>query len=158
MERGIPGTSGEVSADHVHDEEEIARIETALASLEQAEWPARTAAAQRLYRRLAIFVAENFVHMDMEETAHNAVLWSTYTDLELAEIEQTIVASLSPEEMSGILRWMVPAMSAPERAGLFTGMRMNAPGEVVDRLLAFVKPHLSDRDWIKLCAATAPFN
>ncbi len=157
MERAIPGTSGEVVAEHVHHEEEIARIETALTGLERAEWTARPAAAQGLYRRLALFVAENFVHMNREETAHNAVLWSTYTDLELAEIEQTIVASLSPDEMAEILRRMVPAISAPERAAMFTGMRLNAPGEVVDQLLAIVKPHLSNRDWIKLCEATGPF-
>lgn len=157
MERAIPGTSGQIAAEHVHHEEELARIETALAGLERAEWTARPAAAQRLYRHLVLFVAENFVHMNREETAHNAVLWSTHTDLELAEIEQTIVASLSPDEMAEILRQMVPAISAPERAALFTGMRLNAPSEVVDQLLAIVQPHLSNRDWIKLCAATGPF-
>ena len=32
---------------------------------------------------LALFIADNFQHMHVEETAHNAVLWARYTDAEL---------------------------------------------------------------------------
>jgi hypothetical protein len=158
MEKAIPGTSAEISAEHAHHEKEMALIDTELSGFEQAAPLASAAAGQRLYRRIALFVAENIVHMDAEETGHNAVLWATYTDQEIAEIEQTIVASISPEDMSAFLRWMVPAMTAPERAAMFTGMRLNAPSSVVDGILAVVRPYLSVGDWQKLCAATGPFN
>ncbi|MFN0304137.1 MAG: hypothetical protein ACKVQU_27710 [Burkholderiales bacterium] len=158
MEQAIPGTPVAIAGDHLHHERAIASIETELRGLEHAEWSARATAAQRLYRRIALFVADNFVHMHTEETEHNAVLWATYTDHEIAEIEQTIVASHAPEELAEVLRWMVPAMSSPERAAMFTRMRMNAPTGVVDHLLGVVKPYLSDGDWNKLCAATGPFS
>ncbi len=156
MERAIPGSTQTIATEHVHHERAIALIEGDLRGLEQAQALARAAAAQRLYRRLALFVAENFEHMNVEETEHNAVLWATCSDPEIAEIEQTIIAAHSPEDMVEVLRWMVPAMAAPERAAMFTGIRMNAPAEVFQMLLGAVRPHLSERDYVKLCAAIGP--
>jgi hypothetical protein len=158
MERAIPGSTQTIATEHVHHERAIALIENDLRGLEQAQALARAAAAQRLYRRLALFVAENFEHMNVEETEHNAVLWATHTDAEIAEIEQTIIAAHAPEDLVAVLRWMVPAMAAPERAAMFTGIRMNAPVEVFQMLLGVVRPCLSERDYAKLCAAIAPMS
>jgi hypothetical protein len=158
MERAIPGSSQAIGEDHVHHERAIALIDNELRGLEQAPSIGRPGATQRLYRRLALFFAENFAHMNVEETEHNAVLWATHSDPKIGEIEQAIVSSMPPEEMAIVLRWMVPAMSAPERAALFTGIRMNAPAAVVEGLLSMVRPHLSPRDWAKLCAAIGPLN
>jgi hypothetical protein len=94
--------------------------------------------------------------MHVEETANNAVLWATHTDEEIAEIEQAIVASVSPETMAAFLRWAVPAMTPAERARLFTGIQSGAPREVLDRMLGTSRPHLSERAWTKLMAALAP--
>lgn len=158
MERAIAGSTQTIATEHVHHERAIALIESDLRGLEQAQTLARAAAAQRLYRRLALFIAENLEHMNKEETEHNAVLWATYTDAEIAEIEQTIIAAHSPQDMADVLRWMVPAMSAPERAAMFTGIRMNAPTEVLATLLGVVRPYLTARDYAKLCAAIGPIS
>ena len=45
--------------------------------------PALSQRAHCAYRRLSRFVAENFEHMLVEETRHNAALWELYTDAEL---------------------------------------------------------------------------
>lgn len=156
MERAIPGSTQTIATEHVHHERVIALIESDLRGLEQAQSLARAAAAQRLYRRLALFLAENLEHMNTEETEHNAVLWATHTDAEIAEIEQTIIASHSQQDMVEVLRWMVPAMSAPERAAMFTGIRLNAPSDVFEGLLGVVRPYLCERDYAKLCAAIGP--
>jgi hypothetical protein len=47
-------------------------------------------------------------------------------------------------------------MTPAERAGLFTGIQSGAPREVLERMLATARPHLSERDWTKLMAALAP--
>jgi hypothetical protein len=73
--------------------------------------PQRTAALGRLYRALALFVADNFQHMQVEETAHNAVLWAAYRDDELMAIEQAIVASIPPDAMAEALHWFLPALT-----------------------------------------------
>jgi iron-sulfur cluster repair protein YtfE (RIC family) len=156
MEARRPGSARETAKDHEDHVRALETLETDVLALERAQPGVRGEAARRLYDRLAGFVAENFVHMHDEETGNNAVLWATYADEELAEIQQAIVASLPPEKMALFLRWMVPAMSPAERAGLLAGIQLGAPREVFDRVLATARPHLTEREWTKLMAALAP--
>ncbi len=77
----------------------ISRLRAAASDLLAASRGAMQAeAALRLYRQLALFVGENFAHMHVEETLHNQVLWSCYSDEELRALEGSIVASLPPSE------------------------------------------------------------
>ena len=113
----------------------------------------RAAAAARLYRRLAAFVGENLIHMEVEETEHNRILWETHDDVEIIALEQAIVASSTREQVGLILRWMVPHITPAERAALFMGMRKTAPPQVMDGALSAVKPHLDASEWHKLMIA-----
>lgn len=156
MEGRRPGSARETAKEHEDHVLAIEAIEADALAVERAQPGPRAEAARRLYHRLAMFVAENLEHMHAEETANNAVLWATYTDEELAEIQHAIVASLHPGKMAAFIRWMVPAMSPAERAGLLGGIQLGAPREVFDRVLATARPHLTDREWAKLMAALAP--
>ena len=156
MEARRPGSASPVAAEHVHHEEAIERLAADILAVERSTGEARAAAALTLYRRLALFVAENLEHMHVEETENNAVLWAAYTDEELREIEQMLLASVPPQWLAVFLRWMVPAMSPAERGGLMTGIQSGAPAEVFRGILAMVRPHLGERDWAKLMAAIAP--
>ena len=49
--------------------------------------------ALRVQRQLALFVAENLHHMQIEETTHNDLLWESYSDAEIQANEQRLVAS-----------------------------------------------------------------
>lgn len=118
--------------------------------------PAQAQAAQALYRQLAVFVAENFLHMHIEETEHNQVLQAGYSDVELMALEERIVAAIPPEENLAALRWMVPALTPAERAQLLGGMQTGAPAPVFAAALDAVRPHLDARDWTKLEEALAP--
>ena len=68
-------------------------------------------------------MAENLEHMHHEETEHNAVLWDAYSDAELEAIERALIASVAPDEMAAVARWMLPAMTAPDRAAKLTEMQ-----------------------------------
>ena len=103
-----------------------------------------------LYRQLDLFVADNFQHMQIEETDHNAVLRHGYTDSQLGALEQRIVASQPPAEAMNTLRWMVPALPASERLGLLRGMQAAAPAPVFCAALDTVRPHLGAHDWNRL--------
>jgi hypothetical protein len=83
-------------------------------------------------------------------TAHNAVLWSRYTDAELLALHDALVASIPPQEMMSVIRWMVPYMNAAERAGMLLGMKANAPAPAFQAALETVRPHLTQREWEKL--------
>jgi hypothetical protein len=156
MEARRPGSAADRAGEHADHAQAFERLEADVRAVERAQPDARAAAALHLYRDLAVFVAENLEHMHAEETAHNAVLWATHGDEEIAEIQHAIVASIHPEAMAVFMRWMIPAMTPAERAGLLGGIQLNAPREVLERILATVRPHLGERDWTKLMAAIAP--
>ena len=153
MEARRPASSARTAQDHVGHERAIGEIEADVRAVESVSGEVRTVAAAKLYRHLAVFVAENFTHMEVEETENNAVLWATHTDAELMAIEQAIVASIPPEQKAVTLRWMAPSLTPCERAGLFTGLKRNVPDEIFASMLTLVKPHLGNRDWSKLMAA-----
>ncbi len=137
-----------------HDHEEHRRAIEALgqllAALREARPAVRPLAAQQLYRELALFVAENFRHMHVEETAHNAVLWARYTDAELEAIHDGLVASIAPAKLMRFARWLVPFLNPAERLGLLSDMRAKAPAAAFEAILDTVRPHLAPREWARL--------
>jgi len=140
------GVSDRIAAEHREHLDAIATLSAQAAALRAGPEPA---AAHRLYRQLAAFIADNLEHMEVEETRHNQALWAAYGDAELREIEGRILASIGPQEMSQWLRWMIPALSPAERALLITSM----PEAVRAPVLATARSLLDDAAWAKLCRA-----
>ena len=101
-------------------------------------------------------MAENLEHMHHEETAHNALLWEAYSDAELQAIERALVASVAPDEMAVVARWMLPAMTAADRAAKLTEMQPALPPQAFAGIMAMLKGQLSERDWYKLGSALGP--
>jgi hypothetical protein len=155
MEARSPGSSRTTATDHVDHERAFAALKSDVQALEQALPARRAAAALHLYRQLAVFVAENFLHMHTEETENTALLWQTHTDAELVDLHQRIVKSIPPTDMAVYLRWMVPAMSPSERAAMLGNMRQGMPAETFAGVIATVRPHLREREWDKLSRALA---
>lgn len=146
IEAGRGGASERIAAEHREHLETIATLRAQAAALRAAPGPA---AAHRLYRQLAAFVAENFEHMDVEETRHNQALWGAYSDAELQAIEGRILASIGPQEMGQWLHWMLVAFSPAERAQLVAGL----PPEARAPVLAQARALLDGTAWAKLSAA-----
>ena len=144
------GGSEAVANDHIEHLEHIGQLRALVQALAQAAGGTRAVLAQQLYRQLALFVAENFRHMDVEETAHNAVLWARYTDAELIELHDALVASIPPGEMMRYVRWLVPFMNPAERLALTTDMRAKAPAPAFAAVLDCTRPHLTAGEWAKL--------
>lgn len=144
------GDSARIAAEHDDHLEAVSGLQAELAALQALPTPA---AAHRFYRHLARFVGENLEHMNVEETAHNQSLWAAYSDAELMAIHQRILASVEPELMTLVLRWMVPAMTPAERAGMLGAMQQQMPPEAMRGVLETVRPHLDDRGWHKLSRA-----
>lgn len=116
IEARRPGGSQRMAEEHRQHLAAIAALRSDAGHLQQSAPAGRPALALRLYRHLALFVADNFAHMHHEETVHNATLWALYTDAELAALHDRLLASLPPQEMAATLRWMLPALSPAERA------------------------------------------
>jgi len=156
LEARRPGACAKLALEHAHHERSIAALEEAAREMALVSGEARAAAMLALYRALALFLAENFEHMHVEETDMNALLWEACDDAELVAIERAIVASIAPAEAMLVARWMLPALDAAERAAKLATMQANAPREAFAGVLAMLKQQLSERDWYKLGAALGP--
>ncbi|MGE0330572.1 MAG: hemerythrin domain-containing protein [Ramlibacter sp.] len=150
LEARATGASAVIAHEHDDHLAHISRLAGAATALLGRPTAQRAAAVLALYRDLSLFIAENFHHMHVEETAHNAVLWARYTDAELEAIHDALVASIPPEEMMRIVRWLVPFMNPAERAALLADMRAKAPEPVFHAVLDAARPHLTQREWTKL--------
>ena len=153
MEARAPGASARIAHEHDDHLHHISSLKQQVAVLCASESAGAPALAQQLYLALTLFVAENFQHMHMEETAHNAVLWARYTDAELVDIHNALVASIPPADMLFSLRWLVPYMNPAERAGLLLDIQAHAPAPAFAAALDVVRPHLTHMEWAKLSRA-----
>ena len=152
IEAAQPGTTQRVQDEHVQHLRAIVALEAEAVALRV--FPNATQAL-RLYRHVALFVAQNFEHMHVEETAHNEVLWAGYDDAAIAEIEQRIVAQSTPQQRALVLRWMTPALPPLERAQRFGSLRASLPRTAFVAMLDIAREVLDDRAWAKLSDALA---
>ncbi|QDZ27978.1 hemerythrin domain-containing protein [Noviherbaspirillum sp. UKPF54] len=153
MEARQPGSACTISSEHVHHESALERLSTLASAVEGAQDEVRSGAIADLYRELGLFIADNLAHMHIEETGNNAVLWATHSDEEIIGIEQALVASIPPDESLATMRWMIPALSARERAEKLALIRRHVPPPAFDALLDVARENLSKRDWSKLADA-----
>lgn len=153
MEARSPGSTTSIAHEHVEHRRALQALEADVAAVQAAQGPACMAAAQRLYRNLARFVAENLEHMEQEETQNNAVLWAAYTDAELQQLHEALLQSVPPPELMVYLRWILPSVSHAERVATLEGLRQGAPAEAFQAVLAMTRPLLPARDWAKLARA-----
>lgn len=154
MEQRVPGSAAQCSREHI---QHTAHIEALSACLDRAlrlQDAAQAASAWlSLYHALSLFVADNYEHMLLEEREHNAVLWRHFSDEELIEIHDALLASIPVEEMALCFRWILPHLSHPERVAMMGGMRQGMPAEVFASQLDLARPLLNARAWHKLQAA-----
>jgi hypothetical protein len=150
IEARASGASAAIAHDHQDHIREIAQLRDGALALRALDPAYRPAAAHALYRALAEFVADNMLHMNVEETAHNAVLWSRYADQELQAIHGALVAAIPPQEMMTALRWMLPFLTPNERLGMLSGIRAQAPAPAFAAILDVVRPQLTSKAWAQL--------
>lgn len=153
MEARQPRGASRTADDHLEHHESIDALQTDANALRAAPEAERMALALRLYRHLALFVAENFQHMHFEETHNNGVMWAHYSDAEIIDLHHRLLASIPPAENLQTARWMVPALSPAERAMVVGGMKASAPAPAFEAALEVIRPHLDDTAWNKLARA-----
>jgi hemerythrin-like domain-containing protein len=153
MEARRAGSTAATGHDHVEHRCALAELHTLIDAVRRETSVERETAVSRLYTRLALFVAENLEHMNVEERENMAVLWVEYTDEELAALDAEIVAHVPPPAKAVAMRWMMVALCHAERVHMLSEMRRAAPPEVFEAVLAIARSNLGARDWTKLAAA-----
>jgi hypothetical protein len=153
IEARRPGAAGTLEEEHAEHLESIHALEEEAVALRAAPAGERPALTARLYRHLALFVAENLHHMHGEETSGHAVLWDCYSDAELADIHQRILAGVAPELRMQVAPLMAAALSPQELTAVLLDMQAKAPPPAFDATLNMVRRLLDDRRWNKVAAA-----
>jgi hypothetical protein len=153
IEARQPAGAKRTADDHVEHIETIAALREETAALRRAKAQTQPVLAHRLYHHLALFVAENFQHMHIEETANNAALWALYSDAELLEIHARLLAGIPPAKELLVARWMIPALCPMERAAIMGHAKTAMPPEAFLGVLSHLQPHMDAPGWSKLTAA-----
>jgi hypothetical protein len=96
------------------------------------------------------FTAFNLQHMNREETIINEALWQHYADQDIAAIEKTIVASLTPEQSEFSANWMMRGLNNAEIADWLKKVQAGAPEMVFNGLCAVAARELPIERWITI--------
>jgi hypothetical protein len=137
IEALLPGASTCVADQHEDHLKDIARLRDEASCLEAEVDPTtRRVLAVRLYRQLALFIADNFQHMHLEETANNAALRDLYTDESIIKLHDRLLASVAPDAHLALLRWTFPAMTPAERSDMLSNAAKRMPADAFRVLLA----------------------
>jgi hypothetical protein len=146
MEARRRGAACVTANQHVEQEEMFERIDSLILSVERTAGRVREENLLNLYRALALFVADNFTHMHVEELDNNEALWSLFTDDELRQLHGQIMKSIEPAKKALMLRWMLPFVAPPERTEILAGLRQAMPQQAFEELLSAIRPHLREKD------------
>jgi len=155
MDARRPGSSHKTASDHDQHLSAIDMLTRDIGRVRASTGAERRSRLLALYQHLSSFVAENFEHMLVEESYNNAVLWDLYTDTEIQQIEQNLVASIPPQQSAEVMRHMVPAISQPERIEMLGQMRAAMPVEAFRGVFEMVLPLVPQADRPRLEAALA---
>lgn len=147
LEARRPDSTAELERQHEEHCDDFERLERAIATVECATRPERTAAGRQLYLTFTTFVAADLAHMHEEETQVFAELCALFGDEELQALEMAIIAELTPAENIAFMRLIIPAVSRAERTELLAGIRAAAPPEAFLAILEHaVRPTLSPEE------------
>jgi hypothetical protein len=99
------------------------------------------------YRAWNRFIAFYLVHINEEEEEVQPTLRALCEEQELANAFNTIVGSMSPAELTGMLRMMIPAMNPDERTGLLSGVKAHTPPQAFQNIRTLAEEVLTTEDW-----------
>jgi hypothetical protein len=113
-----PELAATIEAAHPHLERLAIAIDSLWPRLAPLDGPARAALGAELLRRFQTFVAEQLLHMDLEERRVLAALWEHMSDAELGALGARISATVPPLRMQKWGALLGGALSAPELAAM----------------------------------------
>jgi hypothetical protein len=114
LARALARTHAQMEAVQVELSVLLARIE----NTDRQERPVAAASLGGLVNRL---VAGHLLHMDVEESQGNALLWARATHEALTDVRARIGASMTPERTREWMAVLLPALNPGERAAFAQG-------------------------------------
>lgn len=151
----LPEATIPTDADHEDHLQAIEQLGALADTLRLAMPHERADLAAQLYQQFAHFVGENLLHMHLEETVINALLWSAYTDEELLALHDRLLASIPPAEMFEALALMARALNPRELSALLEDIRQKSPPPAFATVLNHVRNQVVPGRWARISQALA---
>ncbi len=145
IERHLPVLATRLQREHVNLDELTAEIRRQLDALTLATGADRRIGQHRLYLTLSEFTAAYLQHQTTEEVDVLPALNRAAGRDELMAANAALVAAISPGDMDGYMRLIVPAVNPQDRAELYGAMRAVAPDDAFTSLLDIARNSL-DQD------------
>lgn len=102
------------------------------------------------YLEYNTFLSSYLDHMDREERELTEAFYSHCSDSEIDGTFKQIVARTSPQDMTVILSYMLPAMNPSERAQFMSRTKAAASPEVFEKVKGLAENVLKPGSWRKL--------
>lgn len=96
------------------------------------------------------FMVFNLQHMAKEEILINQVLWEHYTDQQIMDIQQKLVATIPPQELAVASKWMFRGINDMEAVYWLMGVRATAPPVVFQSLVQTGEKELPAERWNRI--------
>lgn len=158
LESRSPGSSLDITKQHDEHSKHIQHLRAELQRIERLPSLRRAPALHRYYREFALFVADNFKHMEHEESELNGALWASYSDEEINAIEENLVAHVDPNLMPLIQGLMVSAMTPSERINFLGSIQPQVPTDIFEAMVADLEGFLNKEQYAKLATALCTLN
>jgi hypothetical protein len=147
----VPDVLEMLEHDHADHLASFDRLKAHIALVAVAADKERPALGYQLYLMFTHFMAEDFRHMEREETVAITAMWQHMTDAELMEVHARILAAIPPLRMIDYMRLMLPAVDPHERLMMLRGMKEDAPEAAFRQVLEqAARPTLPAHEWQSL--------
>jgi uncharacterized protein (DUF1330 family) len=150
IERHLPVLAARLEREHAELDARTAEIRRQLTALGCAAGDDRRIAQHRLYLTLSEFTAAYLQHQTTEEVEVLPELNRSAELEELIEANVALVAAISPGDMDGYMRLIVPAVNPHDLAELYVAMRAGAPDEAYAAMLDIARSGLDQHAYDRL--------
>ena len=149
IEKYEPSVSTLFAEEHVEDHALSARMRDLLSGYQAAvDEEQRSLLGQGITIAFTEFLVFNLEHMAKEESVLNELLWRYYSDGELMQLTQRIVAHVPPQMMAVYSRWMFRGLSNHEIVGWLSAIKGEAPAPVFEALIGAAEAELPEARWL----------
>jgi hypothetical protein len=139
IEAESPGALVRLDAAHAGLGELLEQLRETTVAVQCADAESRPGLFRHLYLRYSSFVAHALQHMCEEEFEVQALLERTFSTEKIRSIQQSMLASIGPEELLAFLRVMVPAATPVERVSLLEQPKAALSREAFEAIMLTVR-------------------
>jgi hypothetical protein len=101
----------------------------------------------RLNRMANSLFAFYLTHLNNEESTILPLTWKYLTDDQIRAIRTKIQMSIPLEKYAEWMRWTISSLNINELVGIFSGMKMAASPQVLEKMMHLAEENLEDDTW-----------